>query len=554
MKRFKKAILITGIVLLGIIITVFIYLSVRKSNDFESLIKAKLQQVVRDASDSLYSLQMDKVVIDVVNSKISLQNAKLLIDSSRLQQLDALQRAPDDVYKISLRSLVIEGIGIKDFLDKKNIDLTAVVIEEPTAEIFHDKKNYNAASADTSSLYNRISKAAGNFSLNNLLVQHIHFIHHNINKEGKITEFKDVSLHLKDIAINNQTQYDTSRFLFAKDAVFNIKDYELKTPDSLYIFKIDSVKLHAAAGYIHLKKLSLKPRGNKENFSRQLKFYKDRYDITAQEALIQKINWYNLINGDDFTAKSMTIKNGDVEVFADRSLPMPGKDKVGNYPQQLLMKLQLPVEIDTVHVNSFKVTYKEFNPKAKKAGALVFDGISSIITNLTNKKECIAINKFCFLDANAKLMNAGNVNVHFAFNLPAAATSGTFTLAVDLQQMDGTLLNPVTMPLGLYEVKSLQINRLKMQMQGSNYSATGSVLFLYNNLKVNVLKEDDDKPNKVKKRGIISFFANALLKNDNPSKGKTAQPQQVSVKRDPLRSFFSLIWQTVRGGVKATVM
>src|SRR5215510_12336102 len=105
---------------------VILYLKSRKSADFEPLIKAKLQELVKDGSNGLYSLQMDKIQVDVLKSSIIAVNAKLLIDSSRLDVLDKSQQAPNDLFKIYCKALIINGVGVKDLLKKNSLDLEKI--------------------------------------------------------------------------------------------------------------------------------------------------------------------------------------------------------------------------------------------------------------------------------------------------------------------------------------------------------------------------------------------------------------------------------------------
>ena len=119
--RKKWIIILTTIFVL--VAGVFFYIKFRGSKDFEPVIKEKLQQIVKEASDSLYILDVDKINVDVVNSQVIVINASLNIDTIRLAQLDKLQQAPNDVYKISLKNLLIDGINVDDFLKKNSFDL-----------------------------------------------------------------------------------------------------------------------------------------------------------------------------------------------------------------------------------------------------------------------------------------------------------------------------------------------------------------------------------------------------------------------------------------------
>ena len=127
----KKIIIIVVSIIAVLIIGAFFYLKIRKSKDFEPLIKAKLQELVKDASDSLYVLNIDKIEVDIVGSKAKVHNAVLLIDSTRLNELIASGNAPADLYKVSLSALNIDGLNVADLLNKKNIDLNSTRHKKP---------------------------------------------------------------------------------------------------------------------------------------------------------------------------------------------------------------------------------------------------------------------------------------------------------------------------------------------------------------------------------------------------------------------------------------
>jgi hypothetical protein len=65
------------------------------------------------------------------------------------------------------------------------------------------------------------------------------------------------------------------------------------------------------------------------------------------------------------------------------------------------------------------------------------------------------------------------------------------------------------------------------------------------------LKRDDDTK-EIKKKGLTSFIANVIVKNDNPKNGdlRTVDPKY---DRDIHKSFFNLVWKTIFTGMKKTV-
>lgn len=527
----------------------FLYLKLRKSQDFEPLIKAKLRQLVKEGSDSLYVLDIDKIEVDVVGSTVKVHHAGLSVDSARLNTLLALGTAPADVFKISFTYLNIEGLNVGDLLDKNNVDLTALVIKDPMVEIYHLNKP-DTIIKDTATLYSRIRNSLGHFSLQTLSISNMNFMHHNLQQETeKQTSFNKVSMRFDDILIDSATQHDTTRFLYAKHAAIQLPGYSFRTPDSLYYIKADTLTILASEKRIDIRKLALQPRFDKQQFGKQLKFYKDRYDVQFESASFNKIDWYRLFLGEGFIAGSATFNTGTMEVFADKNVPPSPKSKIGNYPHQLLMRLQFPVDIDTLFIKNFNFTYTELNAKTQKTGKVNWADINGKITNITNIPEKIAINKMVTVAAQSKLYSSGKFDVVFNFDVTKVET-GDFTVDINLGPMNGNVINNASKTLGLFEVNSLSIKKLKAHIIANNNNARSSVLFVYDDLKITALKKDEDSE-ALKKKKFISFFANNFILNRS-NEISEAQPEYVSYKRNPQRSFFSLIWKSLLAGITGT--
>ena len=204
----------------------------------------------------------------------------------------------------------------------------------------------------------------------------MNFIHHNLAEEKeKLTAFKNVWMKFSDIEIDSTTQFDTTRFLYAKHANIYIPGYTYPTPDSMYFLKADTLVLHAAQKSIDVSGLSFQPRYSKAEFGKHLKFYKDRYDIKFKSASFNNIDWYRLFLGEGFTATHAEFNTGSMEVYADKNIPPSSKSKIGNYPHQMLAKLKLPVDIDTILIKKFEFTYRELNPKTQQTGDVTWNNI-----------------------------------------------------------------------------------------------------------------------------------------------------------------------------------
>jgi len=213
-----------------------------------------------------------------------------------------------------------------------------------------------------------------------------------------------------------------------------------------------------------------------------------------------------------------------------------------------LRKLDFPVEVDTLRVNDFKLTYLEVNPKTQKTGTLLFDNINGVITNITNIQENIAANKLMRVKASSSLMGKGDLDAVFIFDL-TKTKNGDFSVDANLGAVNGTVFNDAAVPLGLFKINSVSIKKLKTHIDGNNNNAHGTVFFVYDDLKITALKPSDDHK-QLKNRKFLSFIANTFIINkSNNSVKETSTPAQGNFERDPKRSFFFLIWKTLLDGI-----
>jgi hypothetical protein len=92
---------------------------------------------------------------------------------------------------------------------------------------------------------------------------------------------------------------------------------------------------------------------------------------------------------------------------------------------------------------------------------------------------------------------------------------------------------------------------LSYHLEATNTNARGRLVLTYDNLSVKLLKKDDDK-NKYKTKVLPTLAAGILIKDSNPTDGKT-RTANVDYKRDIHRSIFNLMWKSMFTAIKQVV-
>ncbi len=525
----------------------------RSAIDLRPLLIAKLQELIKDGSDGLYNLQIEKINPDVLTSTVDLFHVTLTPDSSALAKLIAMQKGPDDVFKLSFDTLHINGISLNDFLSKKNISLDTILLNKPTIITYYTLHNYNAEKRKQDSaltLYQRITKQFKSIAINAIIIQNANFS--TIEKAGSQNNqtINNISVRISNLLIDSTTQFDNRRFLFSKNVELFSDNYLLRTPDSLYFFKVGHFYVDAVQHKMVVTNLSFIPRGSVEQFESKLKTMNDRFTVNFPKIIFTNVDWWRLLNREKFLCDTANISGGEIDDYLDRSVPASPHIDVKDFPGQLLVQCPLKVFFRKINVHNIKVAYKEYNPSSRQSGFIFLDAINGSFTNITNIED--SINKNANFDFFGEALFASKVAMAADFHFDLSKTNtGNFSVNLKVGKIDTTYINPVAAPLGMFKIQKGTIQSGIANVVGNDFSADAKVNVLYNDIELVPLKRSNDD---LKKKTIFSFVANTfLIKKNNPSKNEKPRISEVTCARDHHDSFFNFVWHSISTSILKTV-
>jgi hypothetical protein len=545
-KYWKKTLLTIGVIILLLLATAW-YLGQR----WQSQARLQLRSYVQEMSDSLYTLQYADLNMNILTGSLSLYKVSLVRDSAIYKKLQQQHKAPKFLYTFSADQVNLRYFKAIRYFRHKDLSAGALELNNPSIVL-----ELNSRNIDTTvhrNAYQNINKKINSLYIGSLLLNNINLKYTYIKKDSSlvITQLSQLQVHVKDFLIDSVALKDPTRFLYARNYEINLKDYKSRTPDSLYWMHVRDVSYSAAEQTLKVGQFSVEPRYSRQQFDIKVKTQRDRYDVRLNDIALLRLQPRMLLEDQVIWADKLTINSAKLDIYHNRMLPSSGEKKLGGFPNQLLLKVGIPIYIDTLIGKKAELSYTEINPKTQEAGKLTFNNLHARIRNITNIDSMIAKNSHFVADMDAILMNSGKLRARFDFSIKD--TSGAFAVSGQVKTMEGKDLNPILKPLGQVEVKSCNINDLTFSMTGNEMAASGEVKFLYTDLKVNILKKDEGT-DKFKHKGLISFLANMLfIKDSNPAKGET-RIGHPHFTRDPEKSFFNLVWKTLFTGIKEVAL
>jgi len=324
--------------------------------------------------------------------------------------------------------------------------------------------------------------------------------------------------------------------------------FSLLTKDNMYTIAIKGIELDRKNQSASIKQVNVTPRITESEFVRKSVKQGDFYNIQISNIKLNGLNINKAINESIIDIQQAALSLS-LKVYNDRTLPVNHESKVGKYPHQMLLKLQVPVYIKKAIIQNSYISYRERAEASKEVGNVLFTGVNATIENITNIPERIKQQSVLRMKAIGTFLNKGQASTQW--NLQLGANNGAFDMTGQITQMDAAAFNAISLPLGMTSVSG-QINRLNFSMTGNDLQAQGKLTLLYQNLNIETFKKDMEGDS-LKAKKWANKLSNALIKNDNPSKG-VVRDADFTYNRELNKSFFNLIWKSIFEGVQKTVM
>lgn len=516
------------------------------ATDLRPLFITRLQQVLSQSSNGLYRISVGDMQPDLLASSLLLKNVVLTPDSSVLALQKKAGTLPDNVFAISFKSLLIEGVNLDDAITSKTMDYKLVKLVQPHITIIHTKgAKKEITNEDFSS---RFLKQMKTLSINQLIVEDGTVVIENASNKKKINRLNHVSVDLKNILLDSAARTNRKGILFSETAIIQFKNFVKPTPDGLYNLKMGSVTIKEPQQTVSLANVSFTSPLSRKAFVAKQKFSKELYYLTTPAVTISGVNWWALMNEEELVADAVTMQRGKLSIYLDRSLTP--KSKMGNFPNQLLRKLPLKMSIARVNINNINFDYSEYNPISQQTGTMRLNNLQLSLQNVSNMQQKNPLPVIA--KGTGLLMNKVPVKADFIFDM-AEAKSGKFSASVQTKSFDGPVVNVFAMPMGMIKTEEGVVQSAGGKITGNELKASGKVFIAYSNLKLHLLEKDKGEA-ELDKKGFTTLMANLfVLKKNNPEKGQEARRATAEFMRIPEGGFFTLIWKTILVGILKTI-
>ncbi len=519
------------------------------NRSWEPILSSKLKKAVTKATGGLYTINFSSAEVRVLEGKILLYNIDFKIDSAVYKHRQKQGLAPNNLVNLHVKRLVLSHIHPFKLYFRKIVDIDRITLNEPDVHLCYQLNHKkDTLDKDHRTVWQQISKSLKYIHVGDIFLNDAKFKYTDYSgKKTGITALKEVNIQANDLLIDSLTQTDTTRFLYCKDVVADINNYQASSPDGLYNYAFKRAKFSTLTSQLKVQDFKLTPTAN--YFA---KTHKVRYTAKLDSIVMNKFDFITYNKYRSFSASSLTLHRGSFDIFANPNGLKIYKDKIESFPHVALYQIKSYIKLDTLQISKLDISYSEHNKKSDRDGTITFNRTSANFYNITNDKSKLQNNNLLTAHISSHFMDRAKFNVDFSFNLTDKLA--TFSYKGHLGPMNLQALNPATVPFAMVKITSGTLKSFDFEFNANRNVFKGKETLLYTDLKVNVLKNDTVNK-QLKKKFIVSMFANLfILKHNNPDNpGEIPRSFTVNHKRPIDDPFFKTIWKSMLTGIKPAV-
>lgn len=459
-------------------------------------------------------------------------------------QVNTIGDNKDSSKLLIAEKITLQGLNANVLLKDKNITLSKVgckhitVFEGDKLKVQYARPK-NMQSDDTSGFRH-------SYSVNLALLQFPSIRY--IQRPDRKFKIGKVGLKITGLAADEIIKAQNDPFDHSREIEISCDQILLNSKHEEYKNSLNGIVFNSLKKNLTVRSFIIHPYLGEKQFAAKSTYQRDRYDVAMRGIEVQGINLDNIFE-QNIIANKFIVENASASIYRDLQKPLKNENKIGNYPSQLIEKLDVPLDVDKAIFKKVFIEYKEKEEISDSTGVVRFANSRLTLDNITNVPSSVNENKFLTIEFTSNIL--GKIPIAGQFKFDLSDTSGRFTASAKTNEFDAAILNEVSVPMALVRINSGKIDELKFNFKGNNTRAGGPMVMKYHDFKIDVLKNDEEK-NTIKKKGLTSLFANIIVINDNPRNGELRKVSP-SYDRDLRKSFFNLVWKTIFTGMQKTV-
>lgn len=491
----------------------------------DKLMPEQLARLISYATGGLYRLERGRARTLPLGRRVEISDVRIVPDSVRLQELIAHDSLPDRLFSIQMKKLHFTGIRWEDLWSRKVFSCKGMALEGLTVRMetglgkrpFQLRKppgNFRLAGAEVED----ITAEKMNFSL----------LHH--NGPDRIFAFSNDGL-LRGTAL----QWVSGKPMTFEVLTLTLGKTSLQLPHtqneySAAGWQLDlSKKVFRMSGFRFRQRLPDSVRGA-------------RYQLDVSLIEAHGLRKMNSTSAGFFALQNLKLFEPRVTTSVTREMGEVLSGSRKDFPEKLLQKVGLPLQLQQVDVIRGAVTYEETRRMTGRTGIVSFSDLSGRIQPIWLAPPPAGEKPRPILAAlSGHFQNQSLISITASLS-PDSLQS--FVLRGKIARLNGDQIQQLATNLGHLRIQKLLLDSAVFAFSGNAVSIHNNLILAYRDLSVQLLRYDTTQK-RLRQQPVLSLLANQLILHPaNPLPGQSLRRVATNYIRPEAQPFFAALWRS----------
>lgn len=537
----RKTLIITSLVILAGIFLVPPLINPLLEKSLDSYLRKKIE--IRQSSP-LYAFSYETLDMNIFKSRMTLYNFRMTPRDSIREAFQKGETEVSSLKELKISRVEIEGVVLANFLWNKHIDIDKIHVDSVSLDLYIGPRSKTKPAPEAKEAPAGVSLEGirlpgireltlGSFNLDNLTLHQMM-----LPNRDTLIKFTSQGGTLEGLGMKKASE--ASFFvpeLNALALVLNSEKLDLR--ENLYSMGFEHLRYTFDSEDLFIRNLSFEPREDREIFRKTNRFSYEIYRGRLRELNIVDFNLDKFLNEGHLYIDKIAADSLDLEIFRDKTKPFD-ESRQKLLIHQKMVAQNFPMRIGSIEVQNSYLKYTELSQQGKDPLVVDFSDLELRVANLTSITEGLPDSEPLEMEIKARL--DGSIPVDVRVELPY--NSRTFTVKGRTEGTSNfTALNKTVLPAIGLQFTSGRLNGLYFDMRGTPWSLQGNLTLLYEDLKVELHKDNQQK------RKTLSWAANTLLKKSNPKPNGHTVVGEIHTERVPYKGLGNYLWKGVQSGI-----
>ncbi|TPE43150.1 AsmA family protein [Pontibacter mangrovi] len=514
---------------------------------FTFWLESKLERMVEAQSKGVYKLRLYGLSTSPFIGSLAVDSLELQPNYERWQELSKKRSStPRTLLRLHTGPINLRKLSYVKALLKQKIQLDELEVAKLNMLL-------TVMRPDTTESHKPLHETTKGF-LQGLAIGKIHVRDGQLGyrlQEAADTAFtvKHFNLQVLGYKLDSASFHAKERAYYAKKYMLAASNITYQLPDGLYSATTDTLQLDTQAERVLVKGLALKPTVEPAALARAKGKAVTYQEITVKEAALQGVAFGAHSRENEVRVRHVQLLNPSLTAFKDKQHFQDKGTK--QLPHAMVQSIKTPFLLDTIALKHGYIRYAELVPQAQERGHITFHHLRALITNLSNMPEHISMEKPAVVQATTKVMDRAKLNV--TIKLPLLNRNGYHTLEGEIGETNLQILNPILMPTTFMKITRGQVSSARFKAELTDARATGTMVVLYNNLEVELLKKGSGGDQGLGKKLISELADWIAIKDSNPAEGEQPRTGEIAFSHNRQKSVFNYWKSCLVSGFKSSI-